>query len=209
VDPGTILEDPNAEDDYSIAQIRDPQSNPDGINESVNSAAGSSFFIDLERIEQIENSSSAIAPESRQIESSIDNLSFTVSDNGDLDAKFEQALLQRLELMRNDIDSDGNRHADNIEVQILLGATTTLTAGIVSWVLRAGSLMASLMSTVPLLNRFDPLPILKTRNDEEDVEEDDDTEITGPVGERNKRVDDMFGDDRTDQRHGGFRDEQV
>ena len=72
-------------------------------------------------------------------------------------------------------------------------ATTTLTAGIVSWVLRAGSLLASLMSTVPLLNRFDPLPILKTRNDEEDVEEDDDTtEITGAVGEGHQRVNDMF-----------------
>jgi len=94
-------------------------------------------------------------------------------------------------------------------VQILLGASTTLTAGIVSWVLRAGSLMASLMSTVPLLNRFDPLPILKTRNDEEDVEEDDDTtEITGPVGERHKRVDDMFGNDQTDRQHSGFTHER-
>ena len=92
--------------------------------------------------------------ESREFESSIDDLSFTVSDDEDLNARYEQALLQRLEMMRNDIDSDGARHADNIEVQILLGASTTLTAGIVSWVLRAGSLMASLMSTVPLLNRF-------------------------------------------------------
>jgi len=82
-----------------------------------------------------------------------------------------------------------------------MGATATLTAGIVSWVLRGGSLLASLMSTVPLFNQFDPFPILKNRDEEEDVEPDDDeddTDVSGPVGEHNKRVDDMFSRQRDD-----------
>ena len=55
------------------------------------------------------------------------------------------------------------------------------------------------MSTVPLLNRFDPFPILKNREDEEDVEPDDDedeTDVSGKVGEHNKRVDKMFSGKR-------------
>jgi hypothetical protein len=110
--------------------------------------------------------------------------------------------------MREGIDGDLDyRKADDVKVQIIMGVTTSLTAGIVSWVLRSGSLLASLMSAVPLLNRFDMLPILKGRDDEEDVEPDDDTEITGPVGENRKRVENMFSDDQAGQQRSGFVDE--
>ena len=92
-------------------------------------------------------------------------------------------------------------------MKVFVGATTSLTAGIVSWVLRGGSLLASLMGTVPLLNRFDPLPILKSRADEKDFEPDDDTEITGPVGKQKKRIDDMFDDNTADPDPSRFNDE--
>jgi hypothetical protein len=64
-----------------------------------------------------------------------------------------------------------SKHMDNpdlveetkpVDIKVVLGASVSLTAGFVSWILRAGSLMASFMSTVPLLRRFDPLPILKS-----------------------------------------------
>jgi hypothetical protein len=117
-------------------------------------------------------------------------------------------LLARIEQMSMSIDGDASgRNSDSVEVQVFVGATTSLTAGIVSWVLRGGSLLASLMSTVPLLNRFDPLPILKSRNDEEDVEPDDDTEITGPVGENQRRVEEMFTDNTTDHQRSKFDDQ--
>ena len=113
--------------------------------------------------------------------------------------RLEMALLERIEQMSMGIDGDASgRNIDGIEVKVFVGATTSLTAGIVSWVLRGGSLLASLMGTVPLLNRFDPLPILKSRADEEDVEPDDDTEMTGPVGDQRKRIDDMFDDNSAD-----------
>ncbi|MCP3689367.1 MAG: hypothetical protein GY784_13235, partial [Gammaproteobacteria bacterium] len=37
------------------------------------------------------------------------------------------------------------------------------TAGFIAWVLRSGSLLASMMSALPFINRFDPLPIAKSR----------------------------------------------
>jgi hypothetical protein len=43
------------------------------------------------------------------------------------------------------------------------------------------------------------LPILKARDDEEDVEPDDDTELTGPAGENRKRVENMFSDNQAGQ----------
>ena len=74
--------------------------------------------------------------------------------------------------------------------------TASLTAGIVSWVLRGGSLLASLMSTVPLLNRFDPLPIIKQREEREDVDEDD---ATDDVEKKHaKRVDRLFAGQQPD-----------
>lgn len=36
----------------------------------------------------------------------------------------------------------------------------TLTAGVVTWVLRAGSLLASLTATLPAWRHFDPLPVV-------------------------------------------------
>jgi hypothetical protein len=77
----------------------------------------------------------------------------------------------------------------------------------VSWVLRGGSLLASLMSTVPLLKRFDPLPIIKVRNDKEDVAPDDETEISGKIGENRKRVDNMFTPEQADRQRDGGVDE--
>ncbi len=40
------------------------------------------------------------------------------------------------------------------------GMAFTLTAGYVSWLLRAGYLSASVMSMLPIWGSFDPLPVL-------------------------------------------------
>jgi len=126
----------------------------------------------------------------------IDKLTLQVSDDAELNARYEQELLDRIDRMHQGIDSDSTQqNADDIEVQIIMGTTVSLTAGIVSWVLRGGSLLASLMSTVPLLNRFDPLPILKSRDEKEDVEEDKDDESTDTtIRRREKRIDGMFSE---------------
>ncbi|MCP5093276.1 MAG: hypothetical protein GY949_20390, partial [Gammaproteobacteria bacterium] len=121
----------------------------------------------------------------------VDELSLQVSDDELLNEQYELELLSRIDRMHEGMDSElSNQKADDVEVQIVMGSTASLTVGIVSWVLRGGSLLASFMSTVPLLNRFDPLPILKTREDEEDVEPDEDTDTEGNA--HVKKVDKMF-----------------
>ncbi|MGZ5586575.1 MAG: DUF4347 domain-containing protein [Methylobacter sp.] len=78
------------------------------------------------------------------------NRSFTQSE--------EQALWQHLAAMRNQID-DSEIRRNSLEISVAVISSVTLTAGFVRWVLRSGSLLASIFSSLSLLKRFDPLPI--------------------------------------------------
>jgi VCBS repeat-containing protein len=140
----------------------------------------------------------------------VDKLSLQVSDDEALNEKFELELLDRIDQMHQGMDNEVYRNANDVEVQIVMGSTATITAGIVSWVLRGGSLLASLMGTVPLLNRFDPLPILKSREDEEDVEEDDDDDTDDTESQARqhaRRVDNLFSGKQDARQRSGFVDE--
>jgi VCBS repeat-containing protein len=197
-------------ENYLIPQIREEQASLD-IGGSIEFAASEQQDVEIVstgNLRQNPDQELVQRLEWQVQEDRIDKLGFQVSDDEELNDQFEQSLLKHIDLMREGIDGDLDyRKADDVKVQIIMGVTTSLTAGIVSWVLRSGSLLASLMSAVPLLNRFDMLPILKGRDDEEDVEPDDDTEITGPVGENRKRVENMFSDDQAGQQRSGFVDE--
>ena len=61
---------------------------------------------------------------------------------------------------------------ENEDQQIVIGAAKGLTmilfAGMMNWYIKAGSLLASLLSTVPLWTPFDPLPILSLSREERD-----------------------------------------
>jgi VCBS repeat-containing protein len=204
----TALEEFDAEEIYTTPQPREPlpatTGDPDGISQFTDAEPQNNPYARVNGFQ----AEPVVAQKAEVREINIDNLSFEASDDPALAERYEMALMERIELMRLGMDGDASaRNGDNVEVQIFVGATTSLTAGIVSWVLRGGSLLASLMSTVPLLNRFDPFPILKSRNDEEDVEPDDDTETTGPVGENHKRVDNMFNGKQSAQSRSEYLDE--
>ncbi len=63
--------------------------------------------------------------------------------------------------IRKQLDNEGLDGINHpIDVQILYATSLGLTAGFVTWLLRGGSLLASLMSTIPLLKKYDPVPIL-------------------------------------------------
>ncbi|MDO9187447.1 MAG: DUF4347 domain-containing protein [Bacteroidia bacterium] len=83
---------------------------------------------------------------------------YTVDINRASTQSEEQALWQHIETMRHQID-DSELHRNSLEINVVVISTVTLTAGFVRWALRSGSLLASLLSSVPLLKRFDPLPI--------------------------------------------------
>jgi len=48
------------------------------------------------------------------------------------------------------------------------GMTALLSAGYVLWALRGGSLLASMLATLPVWRWLDPLPILESREDEDE-----------------------------------------
>ncbi|MCP3848879.1 MAG: hypothetical protein GY694_01385, partial [Gammaproteobacteria bacterium] len=107
----------------------------------------------------------------------------------------ETLLWERLDEMQKQIDDDESaRLEQDINVQIALSSTAGMTVGFISWVLRSGSLLASLISAIPLFSRFDPLPILKSRSnkDKEKIkDEDDNKDSTDPetIDEVNELLD--------------------
>ncbi|MCO6413443.1 MAG: tandem-95 repeat protein, partial [Thiogranum sp.] len=74
----------------------------------------------------------------------------------------EAPLWSVLDLMLAQMNSDDGvaQTREDVIVKSAQGLTFTLTAGYVSWLLRAGYLSASLLSIAPLWRQFDPLPIL-------------------------------------------------
>ena len=80
------------------------------------------------------------------------------------DTSVSDDLWKNIELMRSQIDlSEKAGRADSFKVEYVAGASISFTAGIVSWVLRGGSLMASFLSSVPVFRNFDPLPIATSK----------------------------------------------
>jgi uncharacterized delta-60 repeat protein len=85
----------------------------------------------------------------------------------------ENAFEDRMEQMHKQFDNMDLVNPNKIDVQIMLGTTITLTAGFVSWILRGGALLKSLLLSVPLLNRYDPVPILRSSNKKDALLSDD------------------------------------
>uniref|UniRef100_UPI0035682B4A hypothetical protein n=1 Tax=Neptunomonas sp. TaxID=1971898 RepID=UPI0035682B4A len=96
-------------------------------------------------------------------------------------------------------DLDNAADIENKEMKMsaeaITGVSITLTAGFVSWALRAGSLVASFLAVMPAWRHLDPMPILaadeKSRRKLSPLEGDDDfDEILDEDTE--KTVDDLF-----------------
>jgi len=171
---------PAIEEDSSFAQPDEPESEPVNYGPVID--------------KQTAKIPEQPQPQALQAQNlSIDTLTLQVSDDEALNEQYELELLGRIDSMHLGMDDEAaQQNADDVNVQIFVGSTASLTVGIVSWVLRGGALLASFMSTVPLLNRFDPLPILKAREDEEDVEPEEDDDEKAQVREHARKVDNMF-----------------
>ena len=101
------------------------------------------------------------------------NLSFENKIVEDSDNILDEAI-DRIRQQINQAEPIDN--LKSVEVQVLLGTTLTLTAGYVSWILRGGALLTSFLSTVPLFKRFDPVPILKSKDRDKFSESENDSE---------------------------------
>ena len=96
-----------------------------------------------------------------KLSSQRDNL--TIGKTNNIDKNEDQALWNRIDTIRDQMDEAAVSNNENLDVKIALGSSIGLTAGVVSWFLRGGALLASFMSSIPFLNRFDPVPILKSK----------------------------------------------
>ncbi len=68
---------------------------------------------------------------------------------------------KNIDLMRNQMEAEKDLlNKQDIEIEFVAGATISITAGFVSWILRGGALISSLLSSVSLFNKFDPLAVV-------------------------------------------------
>ena len=77
--------------------------------------------------------------------------------------------------LREEIDEtfQSEQQAKAVKAKIVTASMTTFTVGIVSYFLRAGSMVASMVSTLPLWRGFDPIVIFSgKKKDKKDKEEE-------------------------------------
>ncbi len=74
------------------------------------------------------------------------------------------------------------------------GTSFVLSAGFLTWALRGASLLASMAASLPVWQRFDPLPVLATnKKDKKDKEgEDDDGDDTRDADGQEARIRGLF-----------------
>ncbi|MCP4238440.1 MAG: hypothetical protein GY770_33535, partial [Aestuariibacter sp.] len=102
------------------------------------------------------------------------------SSDFDLKLDDEIQLWEKIDAMQREMDESSNTETE-VEIKVALGSTVGLTTGFIAWILRGGSLLASMMSTLPVLNKFDPLPILKTNREKIKTRDKNSTENESEV----------------------------
>jgi hypothetical protein len=106
----------------------------------------------------------------------------------------DTAFIHGLDQMQQDLDrviEEQNKRV-NLSIEATAGFTLSLTAGFVSWVLRAGSLLSSFLSVVPLWKQLDPLPILSAATATARQTKDDASQQNKNSPDEQERVEKMF-----------------
>lgn len=92
--------------------------------------------------------------------------------------RITHVLQQALDGLASDLDEAASTQFARDEFVMAVGhiGGAGLSAGVLAWLFRAGSLLASVLSVMPLWTRMDPLPVLlaKKRREDEAVDMDDD-----------------------------------
>uniref|UniRef100_UPI002B272888 VCBS domain-containing protein n=1 Tax=Marinobacter sp. TaxID=50741 RepID=UPI002B272888 len=100
-----------------------------------------------------------------------------------------------LDDMKRELDEVATEQSKQAKfrTEAMVGATMGLSVGFISWVLRAGSLMAGFMSVTPLWRQLDPMPILGA-DDDKGQEKESEREAK----EDGRKVEEIFADDDPD-----------
>jgi hypothetical protein len=176
VSTSTAAEQPNATANKFVSNLNDEISQMlEELNSvSLDSTDNSSWFdrpeyeLNSYSTDYDEDESESVKSSQKQSQGLKNNLSsnrksLTIGESNNFDEDEDQALWSRIDNIRDQMDDAADSDNENLDVKVVLGSSIGLTAGVVSWFLRGGALLASFMSSIPFLNRFDPVPILKTK----------------------------------------------
>ncbi|MCB1923306.1 MAG: VCBS domain-containing protein, partial [Gammaproteobacteria bacterium] len=97
----------------------------------------------------------------------------------------------------NDFDQDAEKQTENerISAEAAAGISLSLTAGFVSWALRAGSMAASFLAAMPTWRHFDPMPVLSAKQEKDKAsvdDQDNDFPNEDEDAQEDRKVDAMF-----------------
>jgi hypothetical protein len=114
------------------------------------------------------------AAQSGPVAVNLDDISFLDFDSEDNDPVI---LDEDYDALRQEIDEsfDTELKGQSIKAKIVTATAATFTVGIVSYLLRAGSLVASMMSALPLWRGFDPIAIFSGKKKKKKQNEISDT----------------------------------
>jgi hypothetical protein len=106
------------------------------------------------------------------------------------EVRFSQAFWDGLDKLERDLDEAGRRDEakTQLSAEAAAGVSISLTAGFVSWALRAGSMAASFLAAMPTWRNFDPMPVL-AHEEEKDVAQPDDDD---PEAQEDEVVEQYF-----------------
>ena len=137
----------------------------------INSSASNKDELTIEYTEQKSGDSTTTKTKtdfSQWAKSQINDLSMVDSELNDELTLFElnfgnsnRNIWENIDLMRSQMDAEKDLlDKQDVEIEFVAGATISITAGFVSWVLRGGALLSSLLSSVSLFKQFDPLAVV-------------------------------------------------
>ena len=88
----------------------------------------------------------------------------------------DSSFFESLEELGRDLDESIGEKMEQTEMSASVTALA-VTTGIMSWVLRVGSLLGGFLSVIPLWRSFDPLPILTEEEKRQNAQDDDKDEL--------------------------------
>ncbi len=112
-------------------------------------------------------------------------------------ADITENIYRTIEIIGNTADS--MERNDNIITKTIVGGTLTLSAGVATWVLRGGSLIASALTTLPIWKGFDPLHVLPLTNKELRRKKKENRKIEKEEKKKNRHVADLFDEGDAEQ----------
>ena len=113
------------------------------------------------------------------------------------EGRFSQEFWDDLDQMEQDMEEsvEEQEKKDQLSAEAAAGVGISLTAGFVSWALRAGSMAASFLAAMPTWRHFDPMPVLAEDRKRNQAAVADDEEEKSEEEEQERAVQDLLEKD--------------